>query len=59
MRIHNTFHISLLEHYEDNKFTSQIQEPSPPIQIEGEEEYELDKIINSQLHHNNLQYRAK
>ena len=59
MRIHNTFHISLLEPYEDNKFPSQIQELPPPIQIEGENEYELDKIIDSRFHYNKLQYRAK
>ena len=50
MRIHNTFHISLLEPYKENKFPSQIQEPPPPIQIGGEDEYELDEIINSRLH---------
>ena len=43
MRIHNTFHISLLEPYEDNKLPSQIQQPRPPIQIEGEDQYELDE----------------
>jgi len=59
MAIHNTFHISLLEPYQDNRFSSQKQEPPPPIQIEGENEYELDQIIDSRLHYNNLQYRAK
>jgi len=33
MRIHNTFHISLLELYNDNKLPSQRSEPSPPIII--------------------------
>ena len=33
--IHNTFHISLLEHYQDYRFPSQIKEPPPPIQREG------------------------
>jgi len=56
--IHNTCHISLLEPYQDNRFPSQIKEPPPPIQIEGEEEYKLDEIIDSQLHYNKLQYRA-
>ena len=37
MRMNNTFHISLVEHYEDSKFSSQIQEPPPPIQSEGED----------------------
>jgi len=59
MAIHNTFHISLLEPYQDNRLPSQIKEPPPPIQIEGEEEYELDEIIDSRLHYNKLQYRAK
>jgi len=59
MAIHNTFHISLLEPYQDNQFPLQIKEPPPPIQIEGEDEYELDEIIDSRLHYNKLQYRAK
>jgi len=59
MAIPNTFHISLLEPYQDNRFPSQIKEPPPPIQIEGEDEYELDEIIDSGLHYNKLQYRAK
>jgi len=43
MAIHSTFHISLLEPYQDNRFPSQIKEPPPPIQIEGEDEYEHDE----------------
>jgi len=59
MAIHNTFHISLLESYQDNRFPSQIKEPPPPIQIEGEDEYEHHEIIDSRLHYNKLQYRAR
>ena len=59
MKIHKTFHISLLEPYQDNRFPSQIREPPPPIQIEGEDEHELDEIIDSRLHYNKFQYRAK
>ena len=47
MRIHNTFHISLLEPYEDNKFSSQIQISPLPIKIDGEPEYKLEEIIDS------------
>ena len=59
MRIHNTFHISLLKLYNDNKLPSQRSEPPLPIIIEGEREYELEKIIDKRLHYNKLQYRAK
>ena len=59
MKIHNTFHISLLEPYEDNKFASQNKIPPPPVEIDGEPEYELEDIVDSRLHYNRLQYRAK
>ena len=59
MRIQNTFRISLLELYHDNKFSSQRTEPPPPIIIEGEPEYELEQIIDSRLHYRKLRYRAK
>ena len=60
MTIHNTFHISLLELYNNNnKLPSQRSEPPPPIIIEGEQEYELEEVIDSRLHYNKLQYRAK
>ena len=59
MTIHNTFHISLLEPYEYNKFPSQIQTPPPPMEIDGEPKYELEEIIDPRLHRDKLQYRAK
>jgi len=59
MRIHNTFQISLLELYNDNKLPSQRSEPPPLVIIEGEPEYELEEIIDSRLHYTMLQYRAK
>jgi len=59
MRIHNTFHISLLEHYHDDKLASQRTQPPPPILIEREPEYELEEIIDSRLHYGKRQYQAK
>ena len=59
MAIHNTFHISLLEPCEDNKFPSQIQTPLPPIEIDGEPEYELEDIIDSRLNRDKIQYQVK
>ena len=59
IRIHNTFHISLRELYNDNKLPSQRSEAPPPILTEGEPEYEPEEIVDSRLHYNKLQYRAK
>ena len=59
MKVHNTIQISLLEAYQDNRFPSQIQESTPPIQIEEEDEHELGEIIDSRLHYTKLQSRAK
>jgi len=59
MRIHNTFYISLLELYHNDKLPSQRTQPPPPIIIEGEPEYELEEIIDLQLHYGKLQYQAK
>ena len=36
-----------------------MQEPPPPIQIEGGDELELNEIIDSRLHYRKLRYRAK
>ena len=42
LRIHDVFHVSLLRPYQsDGQF-----HPPPPILIEGEEEFEVDKILD-------------
>ena len=56
MTIHNTFHISLLEPYKDERFPSQIQTPLTPIKVEGEADYELEEIIDARLHRGKLEY---
>ena len=60
MKIHSTFHISLLEPYSDSPLPSQRKEPPLPVETEGEPEYELDEIVDSRLYRGSqLQYRAK
>jgi len=59
MRIHNTCHISLLELYHDNRFSSQRAPPPHQIIIEGEPEYKREQMIDSRLHYGKLPYQAK
>ena len=41
LRIHNVFHVSKLKEFHDD---GRMQSPPPPILVEGEEEYEIDKV---------------
>ena len=59
MKVHPTFHVSLLETYQDNPRPSQVKPPPPPIEMDGNEEYELEEILNSRYRYKKLQYKAK
>jgi hypothetical protein len=58
MKIHDTFHISLLCSAATDLLTEQIQSSSLSIIVEDEEkEYEINDILNSRYHYEKLQYR--
>jgi hypothetical protein len=56
MQIYPVFHSNLLRLDPDNPLPGQIQEPPPPIKIEGEEEFEVSKIKDSRRYRGRLQY---
>ena len=58
MQIHPVFHSNLLRLDPDNPLPGQVQEPPPPIEIEGEEEFEVSKIKDSRRYRGRLQYRV-
>lgn len=49
MHIHNIFHISLLQAYKENMIPGRVIPPMPPVKVEGEEEYEVEKILDLRL----------
>jgi hypothetical protein len=57
--IHPVFHINLLYPYKTDPIEGRTPEPPPPIQIEGEEEYEVEEIIDARLWRNQKQYLIK
>ncbi len=58
MKIHNTFHISLLRSASNDFLTEQIQSSSSSIIVNDEKEYEINDILNNRYHYNKLQYKV-
>jgi hypothetical protein len=53
MKIHNVFHVHLLKpHYP----SSRHQKPLPPVEVEGEEEYEMEEVLNSRIQRGKLEF---
>jgi len=56
MKIHPVFHVSLLEPYRESTILGRLPAPPPPIKINGEEEFEVSKIIDSRINRRRLKY---
>jgi hypothetical protein len=58
-RIHNVFHVKLLERHHTEYFPRRRMPPPPPIEIDGEEQYEVEDILDSRIYRGKLQYRVR
>lgn len=58
-RIHNVFHVSLLEPVVPNSFRGREPEPMPPVEVEGVEEWHVEEILDSRQHYGKIQYLVK
>jgi hypothetical protein len=47
--VHPTFHISQLEPAQENTIPGRVQPPPPPIEVDGEQEWEVDEIVDSRI----------
>jgi len=56
MKIHDVFHVSLLEPYSPNTIPGRQQDPPPPVIVEDETEYEVNKILDSKILRRKLFY---
>ena len=56
MRIHPVFHVSLLSRYRANTIQGRQQPPPPPVEVDGEMEWEVKEVLDSRIHRGKLQY---
>ena len=54
LKVHSVFHVDRLSPWRDNN--SGRPQPPPPAIVGGEEEYEVDCILDSRVHRRQLQY---
>jgi hypothetical protein len=56
MKIYCVFHVSLLEPYHASTIPKRIHDSLPPIEVDGEHEYEVEDILDSKIFNSQLQY---
>ncbi len=54
MEIHLMFHVSLLEPYHASTIPRWVLKPPSLIEVNGEQEYEMEKILNFKLSNQQL-----
>jgi hypothetical protein len=59
MKVHPVFHVSLLYPHPTDDFNQRPTPPPPVVTPEGEEEYKVDKIINSRKVGCKVEYRVR
>ena len=56
IRIHRVQPVSLLDPVVDDPLVGQRREPPPPVEVDGEEEYQVSSVEDSRIYRNQLQY---
>ena len=57
--VHPVFHVSLISPYKNSPIPGRMPTEPPPIEVEGEEEYEVEHIKDSRIFRRQLQYLVK
>jgi hypothetical protein len=59
MKVHNNFNASRLARWTSNDVNGILPPPPEPEIVDGEEHYEVESILDSQLSRGALQYRIR
>src|SRR5215212_706513 len=59
IRIHPVQPVSLLEPAHDNPYPGQRIPPPPPVVVEGEQEWQVDEVLDSRIRRRRLEYLVK
>jgi hypothetical protein len=59
MKCYNIHHVLLLEPAANHPYPGQQPDPPPPVEIDSEDEYFIEAILNSRIHCCKLQYLVK
>lgn len=59
LRVHPVFHINRLSLWKGNKINGILPPPPEPVEVEGEEEYEVEEVLDSKVHGKGLRYLVK
>ena len=59
LKVHNVFHIDMLEPHHENPFGGRVQTPGPIVESPHDDEYEVEEIIDSRIRRRQFAYLIK